>query len=373
MKKIIQRCLLMILSLSMLFSTYSKAAENDLTAMMDSTAKSLQKCFDSKEKSILSDEQILPAGSSSSDWIAMTLAFAKSTDAYKDYLERLEDYVKAQYEKQGYLDAVKATEYHRIALTMLALGGNPEKLITDQTTINLIADGTWNFYGGFPSEQGSNGLIYALLLLEAREDFVPADKKIFKTELINELLTYQDAEGGYALNASFGADMDMTAMAVQALAPYQNQPKVKNATDKALLWICDRISTAQTSEAVAQTILALCALGIDPEKSKEFMQGERTLLEQLNHFRTEDEMYCHELSDEASNLVSTYQSLLALEAVNKLRTEHTWIFDFEDYTFSENLNAAKSSVIPVIIGAGASVLIAILILSKKRKKCLEEG
>lgn len=367
MKKTIQRCLLMLLSFSMFFSTCSKAAESDLTAMIHSTAESLQKCFDSREKYILSDEQILPAGSSSSDWIAITLAFAEKSDAYKDYLERLEDYVKVQYEKQGYLDAVKATEYHRIALTMLALGGNPQNIMNNQTTINLIADGTWNFYGGSPSEQGSNGLIYALLLLEAREDFVPADKKTFKTELINELLTYQDAEGGFALNASFGADMDMTAMAVQALAPYQGQPEIKTATDKALLWIRDRISTIQTSEAVAQTILALCALGIDPEESNEFMQGEQTLLQQLNNFRTEDEMYCHELSDESSNLVSTYQSLLALEAVNKLRTEHTWIFDFEDYTFSEDLNAAKSSVIPVIIGAGASVLIAILILSKKRK------
>ena len=90
MKKIIQRCLLMILSLSMLLSTCSKAAENDLTAMIDSTSESLQKSFESKEKYILSDEQILPAGSSSSDWIAITLAFAEKSDAYKDYLERME-------------------------------------------------------------------------------------------------------------------------------------------------------------------------------------------------------------------------------------------------------------------------------------------
>ena len=39
-------------------------------------------------------------------------------------------------------------------------------------------------------------------------------------------------------------------------------------------------------------------------------------------------MYCHGKEDGKENLMATYQALLALEAVEALRTEGRWIFDF---------------------------------------------
>ena len=366
MKKILKTFFLTALIFSMCFTNIC-AAENDLKTNIQETAKSLQESFDSKEKHILSDEKILPAGSSSSDWTAMVLAFAEQTDAYEDYLERLEAYVAEQYEKQGYLDSVKATEYHRIALTMLALGGDPANIQTEDTAINLIADGTWNFYGGSPAEQGSNGLIYALLLLNAKDEFLPAEQAAFRDEMILSLLEYQDSEGGFSLNSSFGSDIDMTAMAIQALAPYQNDSTVKAATENALSWISERIFEASSSEAVSQTILALCALGISPEEDVRFIQNGQTLLDMLNTFRTDNYMYQHQLQDASSNLVSTYQALLALEAADRLHTNGTWIFDFRTYEFSEDLNSSAGSLIPILLGAGASVLIPVTLLLKKRK------
>lgn len=367
MNKILRTILPLILIFSTFFTSIS-AAENNLINDIQKTANSLQESFDSKEKYILSDENILPAGGSASDWSAMVLAFSQETNAYRDYLERLENYVADQYEKQGYLDAVKATEYHRIALTMLALGGNPANIQTKEQTINLIADGTWNFYGGSPAEQGSNGLIYALLLLNAKDDFLPAEQTSFRDEMIQALLEYQDDEGGFSLNHSFGAGLDMTAMAVQALEPYQNDNNVNEAVQKALSWISENIFQTSSSESVSQTLLALCALGISPEEDARFIQDEQTLLDLLNTFKAADSMYRHQLQDETSNLVSTYQALLAMEAVYKLDTEGTWIFDFRTYEFSEEINSSAGNLIPILLGAGVSTLIAALLLLRNRKK-----
>lgn len=367
MKNKIKPWLIMILIFSMLFSTCTYAAEDDLNSMIQSSAQNLKDSFESKEKNILSDEKILPAGSSASDWISMVLAFAGESDAYQDYLKRLEKYVEEQYETQGYLDAVKATEYHRISLTMLALGGNPADISADNESINLIADGTWNFYGGTPGEQGCNGLIYALLTLEAKNDYLSEEHTAFRDELINELLSYQDSEGGFALNASFGADIDMTAMAVQALAPYREQANVKKAIEKALLWISERIFETASSESISQTLLALCAMGIDPDNDTRFIKDGQTLLDELNRFRTEDDLYKHELQNETSNLVASYQALLALEAVQRLRTEGTWIFDFEQYEFPESINVSEGNPTVLIIFALAAAMIAAIIVLKKNK------
>lgn len=370
MKNKMKHFMIIILIFSMLFSTYTFAAEDDLNSMIQTSAEALKTSFESKEKNILSDEKILPAGSSASDWVAMVLAFAEEPEAYQDYLQRLENYVSEQYKKQGCLDEVKATEYHRISLTMLALGGDPSNIQVGNETMNLVADGTWNFNEGSPGEQGSNGLIYALLTLEAKEEFLTTEQEAFRDSLIDALLKYQDAEGGFALNASFGADIDMTAMAVQALAPYQEQPKVKVALEKALPWISGNIFATSNSEAISQTILALCALNIDPENDTRFIKDGQTLLDELNRFRTEDAMYMHELQNGTSNLVATYQALLAMEAVNRLRTEGTWIFDFDHYVFSEEINVSVGNgaliIVPAVILVGG--IAVVIVFQRKQKK-----
>ena len=368
MKNRIKLLIIMALIFSMMFSQCVYAAEDDLTDMIQSSVESLQNSFESKEKSILMDEKILPAGSSASDWITMVLAFSGEQDAYQNYLDRLKAYVVNCYDEQGYLEAVKATEYHRISLTMLALGGDPTKISAGNENINLVADGAWNFYGGSPGEHGSNGLAYALLTLNAKNYPDVEIETEYCKKLVLELLTYQDDEGGFSLNTSFGADIDMTAMALQALAPYQSMPEVKTATDQALNWLSEKLPEIESVESFAQIILALCALGIDPAEDTRFISDGETLLNKLNLFRMENEMYKHEMTDETSNLVATYQSILALEAVQALRTEGRWILDFNEYKLPENVNSSGvNSVVYMIAGATAAIVIVAAVVIIKRK------
>lgn len=269
----------------------------------------------------------------------MTLAFSGEEDAYDTYLEWLCAYVAEQYETTGYIHQVKATEYHRIVLTMLALGGDPTTVDGQGQTIDLVADGTWNFVGGSPGLQGANGLIYSLLVLDAGNYQVPEDSLYDREGLIAELLEYRQSDGGFALDLSLDSDIDITAMAIQALAPYQEQEEVKNAIDQALTWLSDQMSADGSfssygeacTESCAQVILALCALGEDPETCEQF-QKEQNVLDAMEGFRLKDGTYQHVKSDEEYNVMATYQALLALEAVDALRDQSRWIFDFSEYT-----------------------------------------
>ena len=78
-----------------------------------------------KKGELLKDRELFPAGDSVCDWLAIAMALSGTRESYSDYLAELKAHVEDAYAKNGCLDRNKATEYHRISLTVLALGGNP--------------------------------------------------------------------------------------------------------------------------------------------------------------------------------------------------------------------------------------------------------
>ena len=154
-----------------------------------------------------------------------------------------------------------ATEYSRTILTVAMLGGDPAAFGTrpDGTTVDLLDDGVWNFAGELGA-QGLNGLIFALLAVDAG--------------------TYPEPER--AKNTRAG--------------------------------IVEAIRAAQSAESCAQVLLALAALGIDPEQEFGSVNPETGLAE----FRKADGSYAHLLTDTEGNLMATEQAMLALCALERL-------------------------------------------------------
>ena len=170
-------------------------------------------------------EDAFPAGSSVSDWTALAMARAGIADDYAGYLARLQAYVERQYAENGGLHAVKATEYHRIALTAAALGGDPAAFGAkpDGTAIDLVAEGTYNWQGEEDlGGQGLNGWIFALLTIDAVGAEVPADARYSRQDMLDAIVSAQLPDGGFSLGGG-AMDVDITAMALQALAPYREQ------------------------------------------------------------------------------------------------------------------------------------------------------
>lgn len=272
------------------------------------------------DETLMEKQNLLPAGTSVCDWLAVAFAMSDVEDNYATYLSALEAYVTDQYEKNGGLDSVKATEWHRIALTVLALGGDPTSFGTcDGKPINLIADGTYA-YRGTLSTQGNNGLIWALITLDAGAYPVPADSAYTRESILSELLQEQCENGGFALSGD-SADVDITAMALTALSPYVEQADVKTAVDAALHYLSEqqtdnggfRYGEAESSESASQVVIALSALGIDADGDERFMKNGNSVYDALLAFQTSNGSFRHTMEDEG-DIMATEQAMLALLA-----------------------------------------------------------
>ncbi len=110
----------------------------------------------------------------------------------------------------------------------------------------------------------------------------PVDKG--KTRKI--IMDKQLSDGGFSLDGSGGSDPDITAMVIQALAPYytDSHPDVRAVVDKAVARLAALQNAAGgfkswgsiNSESVCQTIIALCAIGIDIDTDSRFIKNGNT-------------------------------------------------------------------------------------------------
>ena len=332
-------------------------------------------------------EDAFPAGSSVSDWTALALARAGVADDYAGYLARLQAYVERQYAENGSLHAVKATEYHRIALTVAALGGDPASFGTkpDGTAIDLVAEGTYNWQGEEDlGGQGLNGWIFALLTMDAVGAEVPADARYSRQDMLDAIVSAQLPDGGFSLGGG-AMDVDITAMALQALAPYREQ--YQEVIDAAL----NALSAAQTatggfeswgaqsSESCAQVILALTALDIDPVEDGRFQKNQRSVVAALMDFRLSDGGFAHQL-DGQLDAMACEQAMQALTAMELRQQGEGRYFDLtaahpvqlETPPDTDTETPAESGgsfpVLPVVLIVSAVVIAMVLVLVLKKKR-----
>ncbi len=362
----------LLLALMLLFPFSSTHAFDAVDA--EAEAAAALSAVKSKPGKLLSLGKDFPAGTSLADWSAMALALSGSEEAFSSYLSDLKRYVEKAYAEEGGLHPVQSTPYHRIALTVLALGGDPTAFGTapDGTPIDLIADGTYAFRGGSIGDQGLNGWIYALIALDASGAQVPADARFTREDMLSAITAAQLPDGGF--NLIFGSgDVDMTAMALQALAPYRNA--CPDVIEAALRFLSNAMSDrcmfapygAPSVESAAETVTALCALGINPETDSRFCRGGESLLSGIARFKKEDGTYSHLLTDETGDCLATAKVLLSFTAVRKLKHGDGSIFDFSGYA---GPSERPESNFPLIIGgtaATAAVITAIRFTATRRK------
>ena len=67
----------------------NQSCSDDLSTQIAQTAEGLRLTLDGKDDSILNKPELLPAGSSLSDWAALALALAGEQDDYDAYKKQL--------------------------------------------------------------------------------------------------------------------------------------------------------------------------------------------------------------------------------------------------------------------------------------------
>ncbi len=305
---------------------------------------------------VLNEDILAAAGSGDVEWLAMALGRYGYPDQYDAYLEALETYVTQEYAANGYLHRVKTTEWHRVTFAVLGLGGDPTAFGTNAagSIINLIADGAYDCIPTTLWGQGINGAIYGLLVVDSLDYEIPAGAKYQRDDIIDYILVRQKDDGGFALSGTT-SDPDITAMALQSLAPYVgsetvygNGKTVGTVVEEALAWL----SSVQkeegdfdswgylNSESTSQTIMALCCLGIDPDTDERFIKNGNSLMDGLmKYYNTEDGGFVHSFTVDPenptavageSNEMATEQARRALIAYYRLVNGYNSLYDFTE-------------------------------------------
>ena len=280
-------------------------------------------------------------GSVSGEWAVLGLARgnANVTNSYYDsYYDRVVAYVKANIKSGEKLDNTKSTEHSRIILALTAIGEDPtsvggHNLLTALNDLDYV------------KKQGSNGPIWALLAVDS------GNYEYAKREQLIEAILADRVGNGWSLDGGT-ADTDMTAMALQALAPYNDEehPEVKSAIEAALTLLSGMqqndggfasFGTAN-SESAAQVVVALSALGLDANTDSSFVKNGQSVLENLLSYAQEDGSFLH-LSDGSSgnNQMAAEQGTYALVAYDRhVKGKHS-LYDMTDVVKREDASAQE--------------------------------
>ena len=303
------------------------------------------------------------------EWMVIGLARSGRT-VPAGYYDNVVEYVKAKADANERLHRAKVTDNARVILALTAIG----KDVTNVGGHNLLK-GLDNM--AYVQTQGINGPIFTLIALDSHN--YPTMGDVTREKLIQVILDAQLTDGGWDLSAE-NADTDMTAMAIQALAPYyKTNETVKAAVDKAL----EALSALQrtdggfgswgtvNSESCAQVIVALTALGIDPTADSRFVKNGLTVLDALAGFYVTGGGFRHTAGGERNGM-ATEQGYYALAAYYRFINGQTRLYDMSDVTIqtggSNTPATGDTGVLVWVIALPVAALAAAFVLKRKERE-----
>lgn len=275
------------------------------------------------------------------EWAVLGQARAKVplSEAYiAAYYEKVVAYVKANIGSDGVLVDPEShnptvTDNERIILALTAIGKDPanvggENLLKalQNKDIMKVTD---------TSNTDINGLVMGLLALNSRN--YTSDT----SWLVQAVLEQQNKDGSWSASADTKpvGDVDMTAMALQALAPYHKDggnETVNTAVEKALNWLSGKYRSGyDSSESCAQVVIALSALNLDANTDARFtktVEGKTlSVLGNLLQYRVaENGGFKHQFADKAVNEMATEQALCAMAAYARFTEKANALYDMTD-------------------------------------------
>lgn len=250
--------------------------------------------------------------------------------------------------KSDTLDPTYATTNERVALAISAIGKDPQ----DVAGYNLLQPlANMDYING----QGVNAAVYALLAFDAKQYEIPAAKagetQTTREGLIQKILDAQLSDGGWDYSG-ISADPDMTAMVLQALAPYcSSNTAVQAAVDRGL----SALSAIQnpdgtysswgytSSYSLAQVLTALSILKVDPLTDSRFIKNGRTVIDALGDFYVPGEGFKGNIDDTAVAAGANVQAAYALVAYQRYVGGRNSLYDMRDAEAEEDPTTTETT------------------------------
>lgn len=276
------------------------------------------------------------------EWAVLGLARAgvELSDAYiQAYYGKVVAYVQKNMGNDGVLVDPEShnptvTDNERIILALTAIGKDPanvggKNLLTALQDRNIMQVTN-------TSDTDINGLVFGLLALNS------GNYTQDSYWLVQAILTQQNADGSWSSSADTKpvGDVDMTAMALQALAPYYNEggdTTVNAAVDKALQWLSAKYKgTGYTSaESCAQVVVALSALQLNASSDSSFVKTVdgapiSVLGDLLRYYLGKGQGFKHAASGKTADQKATEQALYAMAAYERYCRRTKALYDMTD-------------------------------------------
>ena len=276
------------------------------------------------------------------EWAVLGLARAgvELSDAYiQAYYGKVVAYVQKNMGADGVLLDPEShnptvTDNERIILALTAIGKDPanvggKNLLTALQNKDIMQVTN-------TSDTDINGLVFGLLALNS------GNYTQDSYWLVQAILTQQNADGSWSASADTkpASDVDMTAMALQALAPYYNEggdTTVNAAVDKALQWLSAKYKGMgyTSAESCAQVVVALSALQLNANSDSSFVKtvdGAPTsvLGDLLQYYLGEGQGFKHAASGKTADQKATEQALYAMAAYERYCRRTKALYDMTD-------------------------------------------
>lgn len=264
------------------------------------------------------------------EWNILGLARAEAVipqGYYETYLQSVVDEVQ---KKQGILEPGTTA---RVVLALSAL----KQDVTNVGGYNLLEN--FNDLENV-TRNGVYGPIYVLLALDSNNYQLPVNRtrsiQTTREGLVQYILNQEITYGGWGWQGV--ADVDTTAMAIQALTPYyRSNAEVKAAVDRGLTVLsglqCGDGSYSSygacNAESTAQVIVALTGMGINPAQDARFVKNGYTTIDGLMKFAVNGGGFSHELGNSVNNL-ATAQGYYALVAYQRLINGQPSLYQMSD-------------------------------------------
>jgi len=257
--------------------------------------------------------------------------------------------------------ATRKTEYSRVVIALSALGEDVTNFDGRNLLLPLanISDVT---------AQGLNGAVYALLAFDALRLDIPtiANTALQTTrrKLVDFILGRELPGGGFPWVGTT-ASPDVTAMALQALAPYQAEEAVAAVVARALTALSNTQAAnggfaweaeGEACEGVAQVVIALAAHEIDPAADARFAKSGGNAMDALLRFQKANGSFNHVAAGTGSIQMATEQAACALAAYDRLINGEAALYDMSSSALKSQVAAAKAVKLPAL-GAAAGGLV----------------
>lgn len=357
-----KRIITFLIALVMVAGLFEGFFVKDVHAANGANERSIEKAYTSTAPYIKKQvDTAISKGTSlySYDWHIFGLLRAgyisPTSDICKKYFNSVYEHVVKNIKSGEKLDNNLSTANSKLIIMLTAMGYDPTN-IAGHNLVEGLSDLS------YVVKCGINGAAWALLALhsgsyEPSANSVPSNT-VTEKKLVDYLVKHRLPGGGWVLSdLGKDADPDITAMTIQALAPYyKSSSSVADAIEAGLVKLSSMQDSSTggfstnygglantSSESIAQVIVALSSLGKDPDRSAGFgfVKSGKSLVDALLDFSVNSGGFKHNPDGDVNGL-ATVQGYYALVSYYRLKEGKTSLYDMSDVKKQPNPSAPIS-------------------------------